>query len=444
VTALPPTARATLAALDARELSAAQLVDALLERIDAQRELGCFALVDAEGARAAAHAADAARAAGAATERPLLGLPIVVKDLVDVAGLPTTAGSRSWSRVARGDAAAVRALRAAGAVVLGKGHTNEWAFGIDGRNPWRAPCRNPHDHDRLPGGSSSGPAVAVAAGLALGGVGTDTSGSIRVPAALCGVVGLRPTPGRVPLAGVLPLAPSYDVAGPLAVDAEDAALLLAAMAGPPPTPPAPPAPPASAPFRPRVALVTALVDAAHPTVAERIRALAADLGAEEVTIAGIEHALEIHAAIQLHEAARVHAARGGAAADLAPDVAARIEAGAEIDDTDYAAARAERARLAAAVLAALDGRDALLAPTAPVVAPPRDPETVEVGAGRTLPVRDALLSCVVPFSQVPAPAVSVPLPGPGLPVGAQLVGRPGADEALLALAGALSAPGRRP
>lgn len=432
---VPPTARAALAALAEGAIGAAELVDALLARAESRAELGCFELVDAAGARAAARSADAARAAG--DRRPLLGLPIAVKDIVDVAGLPTTAGSRGWSRRPAGDAACVLALRAAGAIVLGKAHTNEWAFGIDGRNPWRAPCRNPHDGDRLPGGSSSGPAVAVAAGLALGGVGSDTSGSLRVPGALCGVVGLRPTPGRVPLDGVVPLAPSYDVAGPLAVDARDAALLLAAMAGPPPAPV-----PAGAPAgRPRIGLVTALVDAAHPAVAERVRAAAGALGGDvdEVEIPGLEDALDVHASVQLYEAARVHAARGEDRADLAPDVAARIAAGARMDDAAYAAGRRARARLAAAVLDALRGRDALLAPAALVVAPRRDDEDVEVSGGRRLSVREALLACVVPFAQAPVPAVSVPCgTAAGLPVGAQLVGRPGADEALLELAASLT------
>jgi aspartyl-tRNA(Asn)/glutamyl-tRNA(Gln) amidotransferase subunit A len=238
------------------------------------------------------------------------------------------------------------------------------------------------------------------------------------------------------MAGVLPLAPAYDVAGPLAVDAADAALLLGAMAGPAPRIVAEAAPPG---HRPRLALVTALVDAAHPAVAERIRALAtvAPADVEEVDIPGLDRALEVHAAVQLHEAARVHAGRGADLADLAPDVAERIAAGFEIADAAYVAARAERARISAGILAALEGRDALLAPAAPVVAPPRDAETVEVAGGRRVPVREALLACAVPFSQAPVPVLSLPAPGPGLPVGAQLVGHPGADEALLALAASI-------
>lgn len=408
----PATATAALDAMRRGALTAAELVDELLARIDARSELGCYVHLDADGASGAARAADEARAHG--DDRPLLGLPICVKDMLDVAGMPTTACSRAWSSAPRRDAAVVQALRAAGAIVLGKGHTNEWAFGIDGVNPWRPPCRNPHDLDRLPGGSSSGPAVAVAAGLALGGVGTDTSGSLRIPAALCGIVSVRPTPGRVPLDGVLPLAPSYDIAGPLAATAQDVALLLGAMADPGPPPP------------PRdlrtVALVSNLAGLAQPEVADRLRAAAAALGADEIALPELDHAAEVHTAVQLYEAARITAARGLPPTDLAPDVAERIGRGAAVTDAAYTAARARRAAIAHAVLTALERYDVLLAPASAILAPPRD-----------LPdVRAALLSCVVPFSQVPVPVVTTPLPGPGLPVGAQLVGRPGDDAALLA------------
>jgi Asp-tRNA(Asn)/Glu-tRNA(Gln) amidotransferase A subunit family amidase len=340
-----------------------------------------------------------------------------------VAGMPTTAGARAWTHEARGDAASVGALRAAGAIVLGKAATNEWAYGIDGRNPWRVPCRNPHDPERLPGGSSSGPAVAIAAGLALGGVGTDTSGSLRVPAALCGIASLRPTPGRVPLDGVLSLAPSYDVVGPMGATAADVALLLAAMAGPAP---APTAAPGAAP--PRVGLIANLTDPAQPEVAARVRAAGAALHADEIELPELDDALDVHASVQLYEAARVHRARGGPLSNLAPEVAARIEAGSWIDDAAYLAARARRAEIARAILAALARYDVLLAPTVPIVAPLRDDGDM----------RTELLSCVVPLTQAPVPVASVPLAGPGLPIGAQLVGRPGADEALLEVAARLA------
>lgn len=351
------------------------------------------------------------------------GPRVAVKDLVDVAGLPTSAGSRRWSRVAERDAACVAALRAAGWVVAGKAHTNEWAFGIDGRNPWRPPCRNPWDGDRLPGGSSSGPAVAVAAGYADAGLGTDTSGSIRVPAALCGIVGLRPSPGRVALDGVLPLAPTYDAVGVLARDVETAGVAFRAIAGPPAAPVAEP------PERPRLGLVASLFDEGEPEVLAAVRAAAAALGAvSDAAIAGLERAREVHRVVQHYEACRSYAATGLPLDDLAPDVAARIAAGAEISDAAYAAAQAERAAIAAAIVAAAERFDALVAPTVPIVAPPR--------ALAPDAVRPHLLRCAVPFSQAPVPSLSVPCGAVGgLPVGLQLVGRPGGDETLLALGG---------
>lgn len=358
-----------------------------------------------------------------AGDRPSLA----VKDLIDVAGMPTTAGSRRWSRIAGADAACVVRLRTARWAVAGKAHTNEWAFGIDGRNPWRPDCRNPWDVERLPGGSSSGAAVAVATGYVEAGLGTDTSGSIRVPAALCGVVGLRPTPGRVPMAGVLPLAPSYDVVGVLARDVGTVAGVFSVVADASSAEVDPPAPL----DHPRLGVVSALFDEGEPAVLACVRGAAAGLGRlADVAVAGLERASEVHRVVQHYEACRSYAATGLPVEDLAPDVAARIGAGFGISASQYAAALAARDAIASAILAALDGFDALVAPTVPIVAP-----------GRSLApdaVRGPLLSCVVPFSQAPVPSISVPCGFvDGLPVGLQLVGRPGEDEALLALAARL-------
>ncbi|HVS98932.1 MAG TPA: amidase, partial [Solirubrobacterales bacterium] len=198
--------------------------------------LNAYLHLELEGARAAAAEQDAIEAAREATAasgpaRPLAGMPVCVKDMIDVAGMPTTAGGADWVRHPDADATAVARLRAAGAIVVGKGNTNEFACGIDGRNPHKGDCRNPFDPERLSGGSSSGPAVAVASGMAEGAIGTDTSGSIRVPAALSGVVGIRPTRGLVPTDGVVPLAWSLDAVGPLAPDVATAALLLDVLAG---------------------------------------------------------------------------------------------------------------------------------------------------------------------------------------------------------------------
>jgi Asp-tRNA(Asn)/Glu-tRNA(Gln) amidotransferase A subunit family amidase len=202
----PDLAGLTIAAaskeLAARRLSAVELVEGILATIDRDNErLNAYLYVDREGALAAARRAEAALDDGSAG--PLAGIPICVKDVIHVAGMPTTAGSSGWSRLPTADAVAVARLREAGAVVIGKGNTNEFAFGIDGRNPHRGDCRNPRDPTRISGGSSAGPACATRAGLALGGLGTDTSGSLRVPASLCGLVagpsrahGRPPDPAR--------------------------------------------------------------------------------------------------------------------------------------------------------------------------------------------------------------------------------------------------------
>src|SRR4051794_880418 len=265
----PPelTAGEARAAIGARELSPVELLDAVLDRIRARNdELHAYLLVDEERARAAARAAEAA--AADADPRLLLGIPICVKDVIDVAGLPTTAGAAGWRREPADDAPAVARLRAAGAVIVGKGNTNEFAYGIDGRNPHWGDVVNPLDPARLPGGSSAGPAVAVAPGVGLPGVGTGPTGWVRVPAALCGLTALRPTLGAVPVQGVVPLAWSYDVVGPIVRSVPDAALLWSVLSGDPV---------AGDARLPRVGVLDQLFDGAVPAVAAGVRAVAEGL-----------------------------------------------------------------------------------------------------------------------------------------------------------------------
>jgi aspartyl-tRNA(Asn)/glutamyl-tRNA(Gln) amidotransferase subunit A len=420
--------RWTVADVRARRVGSAALVDELLA-LAQEEDLGAWLLLDAPGARAQARAADAAAAAG--DDRPLLGVPLAVKDVVDVAGLPTTGGlaRRLWTAAA--DAPAVAALRAAGAVVLGKAHTNELALGIDGRNPQHPPCRHPRDPVRLPGGSSSGPAVAVAAGQAILGLGTDTSGSLRVPGGLCGVVALRPTPGRVARDGVLPLSPTYDTTGPMAATVADAGAMLAVLTDPQPV------------ALPRgVGLVESLLDpgVAHPAVAGLVRAAAGglDLPVEAVEIPGLEDALAVHRDVQLPEAAASVQALGVGEDELSDPVRARVRAGASMPARQHEEGHRRRAEIGRALAAALDRHGILAAPSVPVVAPPRDAVLADLGDGRVRDERDALLSCAVPFAQGPFPALSVPAGEVGgLPVGLQLVGPPGSDETLLALAARL-------
>jgi Asp-tRNA(Asn)/Glu-tRNA(Gln) amidotransferase A subunit family amidase len=220
------------------EISARELVSACLEKIAAEnQELRAFVgvtLAQAESeALRSAEAMDLGSVAGESGRGALWGIPVAIKDLMDVRGMRTTAASRvlDGAAVAESDAECVRRLRAAGAIVVGKTNLHEFAYGGSGAVSAYGAARNPLDRTRVCGGSSSGSAAAVAAGMCLGALGTDTAGSIRLPAACCGVVGFKPTWGVVPVAGVIPLAWSYDHVGPLARTVEDAGELFAVLAG---------------------------------------------------------------------------------------------------------------------------------------------------------------------------------------------------------------------
>ncbi len=417
-----------------RTLGATELIDAAIALIE-ESTLGAVELLDAAGAREQASAADAALARGDAG--PLAGLPILVKDVIDVAGLPTRGGAARWRREPERDADCVAALRAAGAVVLGKGHTNELAFGIDGRNPHRPPCLNPHDASRLPGGSSSGPAVALAGGLVLGALGTDTSGSIRVPASLCGVAGLRPTRGLLPLRGVLPLAPSYDVVGPLARSVADVRLLFDALLRGAHAGAAAPAPRAIG----RVAVIDELLDPAvcEPAVAGAIRSAAtalehAGVAVATVSVPEIDGALAVHRDVQVPEAAASVHALGVPEDELGAEVRERVQSAREISPERHVQARRECALIAGALDRAMPIGGALLAPGCPIPAPRRDAHEWRFRAGSVRSIRETLLSCTVPLSQPPGPVVVLPIKiSDGLPIGAQLLARPGDDVRLLEL-----------
>jgi aspartyl-tRNA(Asn)/glutamyl-tRNA(Gln) amidotransferase subunit A len=429
--------------LAARRLWAVELVEETLATVDRDNErLNAYLHVDREGALAAARRADAALDDGSAG--PLAGIPICVKDVIHVAGMPTTAGSSGWSRLPTADAVAVARLREAGAVIIGKGNTNEFAFGIDGRNPHWGDCRNPCDPTRISGGSSAGPACATRAGLALGGLGTDTSGSLRVPASLCGLVAVRPTHGLVPTAGVVPLAWSYDTVGPLARTVADAALLLEVIAGPALGPAGYAGGDPALDLRGRiVGLLTQFIEAGcDPEIAASSHAAAAlleSLGAKvrPVELPRLEHIDTIHTLIQFAEAAAVHRRWiDDQRPRYEPAVLDRLEAGAALSATDYLEAQRARELFRVETARAIDGVDALIAPATPIVAPPLDADTVDVD-GRQVLVRTALLSFTLALSQLGIPVVAIPLgETAGLPFGLQITGRPGTERSLLALAAA--------
>ena len=217
-------------AIASREVSVRKVVDATLDRIaDRDPALRAFATVLGESARVDADQADREIADGR-YRGPLHGVPVSIKDLIDLAGVPTTAASRVTGRAPAGaDAPVVARLRAAGAILVGKCNLHEFAFGTTGEDSSFGPARHPRDPDRSPGGSSSGSAVSVATGMAFATVGTDTGGSIRIPAAACGLVGLKPTFGELSCDGIVPLAPSLDHVGPLTRCVRDARLVYHAM-----------------------------------------------------------------------------------------------------------------------------------------------------------------------------------------------------------------------
>jgi Asp-tRNA(Asn)/Glu-tRNA(Gln) amidotransferase A subunit family amidase len=414
---------AARAGIAAGSLSPVELLDGVLDRIRSRDgELHAYLLVDEDGARAAAREAEESARSG--DRRPLLGIPVCVKDVIDVAGLPTTAGAAEWRREPDADAPAVARLRAAGAVIVGKGNTNEFAYGIDGRNPDWGDARNPIDPSRISGGSSSGPAVAVAAGMALLGLGTDTTGSLRVPASLCGLVGLRPTLGAVPTEGVVPLAWSYDVIGPLAKTVEDAAIAWGALAGEVPQGDA---------RLPRVGVLDALLEGCAPAVADGVREVGVALDAELIELDWLRHAEAIHTIVQMAEASAVHADWFAEQhARYSAPVRERLELGRTIAGVDYLRAQQARRMLVEEFERTMEdeGLAALLAPTTLDVAPPLDDDAA---AQRRL-----LLSAVLPLSQTGGPVISVPGgTHDGLPFGVQLACRRGDEAALLQLAASL-------
>src|SRR5450631_1068062 len=376
--------------LAAAETSSREIVEACLARTAAlDGKLHAYVEVYRDEAIAGAEAADLQRRAGLA-RGPLHGLPIALKDLLHIEGRATTAGSKSWrGRIATETATAVERLLAAGMIPLGKTHMVEFAFGGWGRNqPMGAPW-NPWDTrvHRVAGGSSSGSAVAVAAGLAPAAIGSDTGGSIRIPAALCGLTGLKPTHGLVSLAGVVPLALTLDSLGPLTHGVEDAALLTAAMAGHDARDAATLAAPqldfaASLNGDPdiRGMRVTALAAAHFPSPTEPavLRAFHDAIAALRERGATIEEArVPIDLEDMMVRNGRIIAAEAWAthrayiedpALDIDPWVRQRTIGGKALSAADYIEELAER-KCAAAVFAQwMRGRDALLTPTLPISA----------------------------------------------------------------------------
>ncbi len=367
----------------------------------------------------------AARAAGlnafiSFTKERGPGPAVAVKDLIDVRGVPTTGGGVILPREpAAADAEVVTRIRAAGCGVVGKTNLFEWAYGASSRNPHFGDVRNPRDPGRSAGGSSSGSAAAVAAGLCDWAIGTDTAGSVRVPAAFCGIVGFRPSHGSVPTGNVIPLSPTLDTVGVLAPSVRVAAEALAVLAGQP----APAWARDEGAPRWRLAIPAGWITGLDEQTA-RVWAQVSD-GLASVGLPDLVRMHELAITIQSAEATAFHRDWMRRWPDrYGPDVLARLEAGIEVRAVDYLLAREEIAGLREAVQAALDDCDALVLPATTVVAPAADaPED-----------RAALLRFTRPFSLTGHPAIVIPAPAAGLAVGIQLVGKIGGDLRLAEVA----------
>ncbi|MGH3757949.1 amidase [Actinophytocola sp.] len=388
--------------------------------------LNAFVTLDEAGARGAARRAADELAAGR-DRGPLHGIPVAVKDLVDTAGLRTTMGSRHFAdNVPERDAECVRRLREAGAVVVGKTVTHEFAYGPTGDRSATGPARNPYRPAAMSGGSSAGSAVAVAAGIVPLAVGTDTGGSVRIPAACCGIVGLRPTFGAIPGDGVFPLSPTLDAVGPLTRTVADCRLLWRVLADTGPEPDEPP--------RPRIGWVAP--ETFHPAddaVTRAARALVPH--AEDVAVPNAGTLLSIYGAIHGSDAYAIHAERVARAPELFDEeVLARLRAAEEVRGWEYVRALEDRRRALDTIGSLFADHDLLALPTVPLPAPPVGARTGRIG-DTEIDVRTALLSLTSPWSVLGLPALSVPAGMvDGLPVGLQLVAPPGGEELLLSAA----------
>jgi 1-carboxybiuret hydrolase len=445
---------AVAAAVRSGAVSATDVVHAALARIEAlDSGFNCFTAVTAERALAEAAGVDAARAAGR-DPGPLAGVPYAVKNLFDVTGLPTLAGSSiNAGRVpAANDAVLIQRLRSAGAVLLGALNMDEYAYGFTTENTHYGATRNPHALDRIAGGSSGGSAAAVAGGLVPLTLGSDTNGSIRVPSSLCGVFGLKPTFGRLPRTGTFPFVASLDHLGPFARSAHDLAAAYDAMQGPDDRDPA----------CTRRDIEPCGDHLGHGSAGLRI-AIAGDYfesRASEDALEAVQtaaHALNATRRVVLPETARARAAAylitasEGAnlhlanlqrrAQDFEPLSRDRFLAGALVPATWYLQAQRFRRWYAMQVAELFKEVDAIIAPATPVCATPIGAETVTI-AGETMPIRPNMGIFTQPISFIGLPVAAVPIYRAGrMPIGIQVIAAPWREDICLRVAAALEIAG---
>jgi aspartyl-tRNA(Asn)/glutamyl-tRNA(Gln) amidotransferase subunit A len=431
------TISSAMEALRRRDFSSLELTEACLRQIERLNpSINAFITPTPELAVQAALQADALFSLQLSNlnDLALLGIPVALKDLFETAGVRTTAGSRFFTGNIPGeDAEAVLKLKLAGGVILGKTNTHEFALGVTGVNPHFGVVRNPWEPSRITGGSSSGSAAAVASGMCLAALGTDTGGSIRIPASLCGVVGLKPTYGRISVRGVVPLSWNLDHVGPLASTVRDAATLLQVLAGFDPHDPAS----ADVPVDDylvhleegvkgvRVALaVGEYVESSDPEVWAGVQAATQvfmDLGAqvEKMDLSWIADLAQANTRMTQADAAAFHRERLAAHLDwFGADVRLRLEAGAALTSSEYALARRAQTEGRRRFEMLFAKYDLLLLPTTPIPAPPIE------GTGAIEAARQ-LTRFTAPFNLTGLPAFSLPcgLTGGNLPFGLQIVSK---------------------
>ena len=438
-----------------KEISPVELVSACLARIERLNpQLNSFITVLADRARREARSAEREIARGK-WKGPLHGIPISLKDNIWTRGIRTTAGSKILADfVPRADSDVAARLAQAGAILLGKTNLHEFAYGVTNDNPHFGPARNPWNRERITGGSSGGSAAAVASGMCFASVGSDTGGSIRIPSALCGVVGLKPTFGLVSVDGIVPLAVSLDHAGPIARSAMDACILLEAITAKYTEGAARPDHSKlhrAVPKRFRLGWPEHYffdrVDAEVLSLVETAAGVLRSLGAEikKVKMPHLADALLPGTNdIALAEATHYHQSQGyfpERAAEYGEDVRKRLELGAKVAAVDYLRGLAKKRDAEADFEAAFERVDAIVAPSTPIPAPRIGVTEIEIdGAKET--VRSALVRLNRPVNFTGHPAISVPcgFTRDGLPVAMQLIGPRWSEQRLLAIACAYERP----
>ncbi|HJZ96633.1 MAG TPA: amidase [Candidatus Solibacter sp.] len=445
--------RSLAESLRARRVSSVELVSAAIERIDRlNSQLRAFITVTAEHALHQAREADRELAAGD-DRGPLHGIPIALKDLFATKGVRTTAGSRVYENYTPDfDATVVERLGAAGAISVGKLNQHEMAYGITSANPHYGPVRNPWNTEHVPGGSSGGSAAAIAAHIVCVAMGTDTGGSIRIPASFCGTVGIKPTYGRVSRHGVLPLGYSLDHMGPLTSTVRDAGFVMNAIAGPDPKDP-------TASQRPVEDYVPAedcsirglrigfpenfFFDRLDSDVESAVRgaiARAESLGASvrQIRLPDMVALNAVARMVLLAEASAVAAPFADRRELFGPDVLALLDQGRLVPAVDYINAQRLRRKMRRDFDALWKDVDCLFTPTTPNTAPKIGDTTVRLG-GQDEDVRLATTRLVRGINALGYPAVSMPcgLSGTGLPIGLQIIGAPFQEALILRAAAAL-------